>query len=818
MLFDDEEQLEVRHVISLAHHNVSIYSGGDVTPEGELFIKRNAICLARRVGGNEAKVGAPISKPFYLFSENCSAKEDFYFALLRNQEQALGNDVKAPAPMQFDVKNIISLVGKLHSNDDVHTRWLNAMIGRVFLSVYRTKDLENLVREKLTKKISRVNRPSFLSHIAIRDIKTGDSAPHISNPRLKDLNVDGECVVEADVRYTGGFRMEVTAVARIDLGSRFKVREVDLVLAVVLKKLEGHCFFKIKAPPSNRVWFSFQTMPKLEMTIEPIVSSRQITYTLILRQIENRIKEVFAETLVFPFWDDAPFFHTEHKKYRGGIWEGDDAIVRSPDAETIAAQIGDVELVGQYEEKPDILGEGNQFGKSYSVPNIQASPVTGAFNRKVANTAEASPKASSTSVDTTGLTMGGSSQSTSPRISAGALAHSEAVATEEAVTTSNESMSDVLSESVSTESTSQQTQHETPLSTPTQASSSRKKATSIASVSSADTNGSSGRNSGHDIPADVSRQNTASSKESTESHNTRGAVKSMLKSQTGSISRGFFRRSNTGSTDASVSSANSDGTPKRNTLLAVTNAAAQARQWGWNAIQRQKEARNGQGGNEHPQVDLSQPMGRGRPLPPPGVPLPPPEKKSTPVQFPKRKQLPPPLLSERSHASQSSQESGGSSSKGGEDHKPEKRPVPPPPLPKRRHRDSHSEEPTTENVFVVPAPSDSEHSEPASPKVEPRSEHMQATVEDASDDDESLKPTSWGASDLETPRPSVSQPGGISLDGAEEDSYEEPATPITAVPVDVEEESDDGYSGWMDDAAFEADVPPPTTTVEGSEL
>lgn len=33
MLFDDEEQIEVRHVISLAHHNISVYSGGNVTPE-----------------------------------------------------------------------------------------------------------------------------------------------------------------------------------------------------------------------------------------------------------------------------------------------------------------------------------------------------------------------------------------------------------------------------------------------------------------------------------------------------------------------------------------------------------------------------------------------------------------------------------------------------------------------------------------------------------------------------------------------------------------------------------------------------------------
>jgi hypothetical protein len=50
MLFDNEEQLEVRHVISLAHHAVSIYSGGDETPEGELFIKRNAFLAGPMLG------------------------------------------------------------------------------------------------------------------------------------------------------------------------------------------------------------------------------------------------------------------------------------------------------------------------------------------------------------------------------------------------------------------------------------------------------------------------------------------------------------------------------------------------------------------------------------------------------------------------------------------------------------------------------------------------------------------------------------------------------------------------------------------------
>ena len=175
--------------------------------------------------------------------------------------------------------------------------------------------------------------PSFLQDIKLRKIHTGDGPPIFTNFILKDLNVEGECVVEADVKYTGNLRVEFSAVLKIDLGPRFKAREVTVVLAVVLKKIKGHVLFKVKPPPSNRIWFSFQTMPQMDMEIQPIVSARQITYPVILRQIEHRIKEVVVETLVQPFWDDIPFFKTEHKKWRGGIFEGDDAVVSSDDPE-----------------------------------------------------------------------------------------------------------------------------------------------------------------------------------------------------------------------------------------------------------------------------------------------------------------------------------------------------------------------------------------------------------------------------------------------------------------------------------------------------
>lgn len=45
MLYDNDDQVEVRHVISLAHYKVDVYAGGECIPEGELWIKRNCTLM-----------------------------------------------------------------------------------------------------------------------------------------------------------------------------------------------------------------------------------------------------------------------------------------------------------------------------------------------------------------------------------------------------------------------------------------------------------------------------------------------------------------------------------------------------------------------------------------------------------------------------------------------------------------------------------------------------------------------------------------------------------------------------------------------------
>lgn len=389
LLFDNADQLEVRHVVSLLHHDVDVYGGGDKMGEGDLWIKKNCIRLTRRTVAGQP---GPVSQPFYIFSDNCSEKEDFYHALLHAQAKARDTDVP-PSPKEFEMDHIIKLVQALHRSDaDAHCRWINALIGRIFLALYKTQEIEDLVRAKIDRKISRVSKPNFITSIQVQNVQMGDAAPIFSNPKLKELMVDGSLTIETDVRYNGGFRLQIAAIARIELGSRIRAREVDLVLAGVLRKLSGHLLIRIKPPPSNRIWLTFETPPQMDFAVEPVVSSMQITYSVILRAIESRIKEVIGETLVLPNWDDVPFFDTDQYSCRGGIWDiprrtssddpADDAaseIVHSDSKNSRSPKAGAIDSTGSDEEIDNFPPISS---KAMSMPSLLLSPNKDTGSRK----------------------------------------------------------------------------------------------------------------------------------------------------------------------------------------------------------------------------------------------------------------------------------------------------------------------------------------------------------------------------------------------------------------------------------------------------
>jgi hypothetical protein len=308
--------------------------------DGELFTKRNAIRIVSTAGNTNRTDKQRRYAQWFVFCRSATMIEDWYHALLHASMLPESGSTDAPDPTAsvFSPIDMVSLLTSLDTlPDPIPLRWLNALVGRIFFSIYRTSWLEDYVTRKIMKKISRVKTPGFLSDIRVQEVDLGRSPPAFSRPMLKSLTGTGEASMEVAVHYTGSIRLTISTVLTISLGSRFKPYNVPLVLAVIVNSLEGNLLLQIKPPPSNRIWFGFTKLPKMEISVEPVVSERKVQWGMVKKLIEGKIRELLTESLVVPNMDDIPFFDSRPFAYRGGIWS--DASKRPDDSTSTAAEV-----------------------------------------------------------------------------------------------------------------------------------------------------------------------------------------------------------------------------------------------------------------------------------------------------------------------------------------------------------------------------------------------------------------------------------------------------------------------------------------------
>lgn len=314
-LYEDPDHEILKHVIVIAHHLVTLWPPN--VPDGELFAKRSAICLLKipynhgassladyEIAEMLSDVNKPPKNSFFLYSDLASEKEDFYFALIRASKRhklrqvtddkpiSQFNPVYMAHPLHHKISNIMYLINKLHSTDaNIQTRWLNAFLGRIFLGIKDTPQFTNFLRDKIVTKLTKIKRPTYLGEIHVTKLSCGNALPFFTNPKLSELTPEGKLTVEADVSYDGKFSVQTTTKVKLNLGSRFKAREVTIALAITLEHLEGRMIFRVKPPPSDRIWYTFESTPKMSLTIEPVVSTRQIKISMVTNAIENKIRE-----------------------------------------------------------------------------------------------------------------------------------------------------------------------------------------------------------------------------------------------------------------------------------------------------------------------------------------------------------------------------------------------------------------------------------------------------------------------------------------------------------------------------------------------
>lgn len=84
--------------------------------------------------------------------------------------------------------------------------------------------------------------------------------------------------------------------------SRFAdhVSQVPFTLSLRLVSLKGTMRVQIKAPPTDRIWFGFTSMPTIDLQPEPSIGDHKITNSPVVAFITNRIKMLLNDTLVLP--------------------------------------------------------------------------------------------------------------------------------------------------------------------------------------------------------------------------------------------------------------------------------------------------------------------------------------------------------------------------------------------------------------------------------------------------------------------------------------------------------------------------------------
>ncbi|VEU23731.1 DEKNAAC104920 [Brettanomyces naardenensis] len=352
-LYKDETLEDVQRVIVLTNYFVTMWPRN--LTDARLFTKYTAICLLKKEvyqSQSDGKAKPLSSKELlyllrkgtentllpagscFLYGDTNHEKEDWYFALLRATSKQISassfesdeDDVLDPTlnakPWFFNTADIMQLLQTINSTEgQLSTKWLNALVGRLFLSVYKTRTFRQGIKRRVDEKLRRIRTPGFLDELQIGKIDVGNSAPFITYPELKSLSPEGKMDLEMVVDYAGGLTVEVSTKVFLNLGTHFRQREFDVNLKVILRRLHGKVLVRMKPLPSNRIWYSFTSSPEMDLDIEPVVSSRTINYNLVTKMIERRFKDAVKASLVYPFMDDIVFFQAPKEIFRGGIWD-----------------------------------------------------------------------------------------------------------------------------------------------------------------------------------------------------------------------------------------------------------------------------------------------------------------------------------------------------------------------------------------------------------------------------------------------------------------------------------------------------------------
>lgn len=92
-----------------------------------------------------------------------------------------------------------------------------------------------------------------------------------------------------------------------------EVSNTPLVLTVEVSHLVGTLALNIPAPPTDRIWYGFRTLPKMQLVARPKLGAKEVTIARVTERIEKMLFLEFQRVFVMPNMDDflVPFMYSD---------------------------------------------------------------------------------------------------------------------------------------------------------------------------------------------------------------------------------------------------------------------------------------------------------------------------------------------------------------------------------------------------------------------------------------------------------------------------------------------------------------------------
>ncbi|XP_068161721.1 testis-expressed protein 2 [Antennarius striatus] len=91
-----------------------------------------------------------------------------------------------------------------------------------------------------------------------------------------------------------------------------EMSNMPVLLTVEVQEVSGTLVINVPPPPTDRIWYSFCSPPKLDLHVRPKLGEREVTFCHVTEWIEKKLQDEFQKVLVLPNMDDIylPLMHS----------------------------------------------------------------------------------------------------------------------------------------------------------------------------------------------------------------------------------------------------------------------------------------------------------------------------------------------------------------------------------------------------------------------------------------------------------------------------------------------------------------------------